>query len=440
MPSDIALLVGEIYVDFTVATNTAPVKMRLGGVVHAARGLWACNIRYAVAAICPSYLTAEAEAYLRAHGCEEFFVVGHVDRAPNVIVIGDAREVAHQGYEDILRHSKTVENIAPPDRMSTYRNVVVFPGAYDIARVSSHLGPDTSITIDIAYGVQSVIDTLTHFKRLSAVVISTSSDLFLSFSAIDINGLLDLLRPFTQHVLLKENRGGSRLFHLDTDKTTEIPAMLGETANSVGVGDVYTAVFSAFSLPPDEAAWRGMQVATRYAQTTFPDDFKRDVQRDLNLELSDLRSLEGVSLPWHVRPSFQIYLAAPDFSYLEKPEVDAAVAALKYHNFVVRRPIVENGQAQQGASPAALQSFFDKDVSLLNDCAMIFGVPLRRDPGTLVEMGMAMALRKPVVTFDPRRENQNTMVVCGSRGYSDDLDHCLNATFDCLSRIRKSAA
>jgi len=357
------------------------------------------------------------------------------------MVIGDAKEVGHQGYEDILRDAKTVEHVAPPDHITNYKNVVIFPGAYSVDKIASHLNKDASVTIDIAYDVESVADTLKMFGKVSTVVISTSSDLFLSLGSENISTFLDLFRPYTQRVLLKENRGGSRLFHLDTGHVDEVPAMLRETVNSVGVGDVYTAVFSAFfSLAPDDAVWRGMQVATRYAQTTFPDDLKRDVKRDLRLEVSDVRSLGGVSLPWHERPKFEIYLAAPDFTYLEKPEVDKAVAALEYHNFVVRRPVLENGEAERGASPETLQVFFDKDVELLNACAMIFGVPLHRDPGTLIEMGMGMALGKPVITFDPRCENKNTMVVCGSDGYSGDLDTCINATFDCLSRLRKRAS
>ena len=67
----------------------------------------------------------------------------------------------------------------------------------------------------------------------------------------------------------------------------------------------------------------------------------------------------------------------------------------------------------------------------------MFASPLERDPGTLIEMGMAMAVEKPVVTFDPRRQNENTMVIGGSASYSDDLDTNLNALFMTLSDLRK---
>jgi nucleoside 2-deoxyribosyltransferase len=65
----------------------------------------------------------------------------------------------------------------------------------------------------------------------------------------------------------------------------------------------------------------------------------------------------------------------------------------------------------------------------------VFAIPIERDPGTLVEIGLAIEMRKPVVTFDPRDENRNTMVVRGSASYSSDLDVCLNGTFDALSKL-----
>ena len=77
--------------------------MRLGGVVHAARALWATGQDYAVGAFCPGYLVEQAPTYLTEHGCQEFVLLGEVIGAPNVIAIADVREVGHQGYEDILR-------------------------------------------------------------------------------------------------------------------------------------------------------------------------------------------------------------------------------------------------------------------------------------------------------------------------------------------------
>src|ERR1700679_2684153 len=98
-PEPIPLLVGEIFVDFTLTEPGKENKLRLGGVAHAARGLWAPDVPYSAAVILPHYLEETARKYLKAFGCADFHVLGHVMGAPNVIVILDAAEVAEQEYD-----------------------------------------------------------------------------------------------------------------------------------------------------------------------------------------------------------------------------------------------------------------------------------------------------------------------------------------------------
>jgi hypothetical protein len=98
------LLVGEVYIDFTLPKAGADSKLRLGGIVHAARGVWATDANYAVAAVCPGYLVDQARAYLGS----EFIWLAEVKGAPNVMAIGDPTELADQAYQDILRDEKSV--------------------------------------------------------------------------------------------------------------------------------------------------------------------------------------------------------------------------------------------------------------------------------------------------------------------------------------------
>lgn len=431
------LLVGELIIDYTSARSDRQPKLRLGGVAHAARGLWACGIPYAVAAICPAYLIEDARAFLADHGCKDLVWLGNVLGSPNVMIIGDVTEVSDQGYEDLLRDQKSVKLLEVGDSLRSHENVLVFPGSYDFREIVGMFSDKARFSFDIAYDAENFGMLEGLGERLASVIISTSSPLFMRSGAEDVTPMVDAVRKLGAEVfLLKENRGGSRLFNLRTGTTEAIPAILSTTINSVGVGDVYSAVMVGFSgMGWEDAAWRGAKAATCYSQTTYPDDFCRDVSRELLLSTDEYRGLGGTFLPWHARPDFRIYLAAPDFSYVNKPEVDRAVHALKYHNFNVRRPVQENGELPLGSSPAILRQTFAKDVALLEDCALVFAVPLERDPGTLVEIGMAMALRKPVITFDPRRENNNTMVAGGSTGYSDDLDLSLNALFETVSKL-----
>lgn len=435
---DAVLIVGEIIVDFTLPQHGTECKLRLGGIVHAARGLWAAELEYSVAAFCPQYLADEARRYLAAHGCKEFIWLGNIVGSPNVIVIGDPMEVSHQGYEDLLRDSKEIKLCEPLPNLGGYKKVIVFPGKFDIGCLAEQFQSDAKLTFDVAYDIEELSSLQAFRGRTQAIIISTSSPLFSALGKEDVGNLVSEVKKLSPDVfLLKENRGGSRLFNLLDDTAEEIPASLGKTVNSVGVGDVYSAVMLGFSTKGwSEAAWRGCQAATIYSQTTYPDDFKRDLKRAFKLSLETLRALGGTVLPWHDRPRFSIYLAGPDFSYTRKPEFDRASDSLKYHNFNVRRPVQENGELKRPASQADLYRAYHMDYRLLAECDAVFAVPLDRDPGTLVEIGMAIALGKPVITFDPRNENNNTMVVAGSSLYSADLDECLSGTFNVIARLR----
>lgn len=422
-------------------TRNAEAKVRLGGIAHAARGLWAAGQGYSVGVFCPAYLAGQAQDYLTQHGCREFLLLGEVTGAPNVVAIADVREVGHQGYEDILREERKIIPSSHSIDLQRFDTAIIFPGSYDLRSLIHKLGPDTRIVIDAAYDVDDADFLRSLSGRIESVVISTSSSLFMKVAASDVAQLLDLAKSIgAKHLLLKENRGGSRLFDLGSDQVEYITANLGATANSVGVGDAFTAVFGAFDGSAQHAAWRGMQVATAYSQTTWLDDLKRDVERQFRLPVEIVRDLGGVTLPWHVRPTQQIYLAAPDFSYANHPEISAAVSALEYHNFRVRRPVKENGEAKQGTPLESLSAYYFSDVKLLQECTAVFAIPIDRDPGTLVEIGLAIEMRKPVVTFDPRGENRNTMVVTGSATYSSDIDVCLNGLFEALSKLNMDVA
>lgn len=435
------LIVGELFVDFTLAGDGKSCKLRLGGVAHAARGLWAAGVAYSVAAICPRYLWGEAEAFLKAHGCQQVYFVGEVHGAPSVILIRDVAEVGDQGYEDLMRETKRVELLTEIESISRHRRVLIFPGKFDICEIIRHVSADAEVSLDIAYDLEEV-EAIGRLKgRVAAIILSTSSLLFLRFGAVDVFELLRLLETLQpQVVLLKENRGGSRLFYgNELENVEEIPAVLGSTANSVGVGDAFSAVMIGLSsLGWVEAAWRGCQVATEYSRSTFIDDIKSEVSNGFQLGLTTLRELGGVSLPWHSRPEFSVYLAGPDFSYIDKPELDRVVESLSYHNFFLRRPVVENGELPQSAGTFELRQTYRLDRQLLEECDAVFAVPLQRDPGTLVELGIGIELGKPVITYDPRRENENTMVVAGSSIYSSDLDSCINGLFSELGRLRSS--
>ena len=428
------LLVGEISVDVTLTSPSQEDKMRLGGIVHAARGLWAFGHPYAVAAVLPSYLVDPARSYLEKIGCSEFINLGEVTGSPNITLIRDASEVADQGYEDLLREEKQVRLIG--GGVHGYAEVLIFPGSYDLAEVCSRLPSNSVLHLDVAYDLEDV-DSLSRLPLpVETIFISTSSQLFTSLWR---NTFKDFAALFFESgakaFVLKENRGGSRLAFHGGDDVLNLPAQLGSTVNSVGVGDVFAATYVATRTSGiKEAGWRATYAAAAYSQTTYPERFQENVQRDLKLSVEEMEGLGGVSLTWEARQEVQIYLAAPDFSYVDSRPLKRAIDAFMYHNFRLRRPIAENGELPEGSSQSVLKSTFNADYELLLECDLVFAVPINRDPGTLVEIGIALEAGIPVVVFDPAEENGNTMVMAGSRYYSPDLDLCLNKTFELLSR------
>ena len=53
------------------------------------------------------------------------------------MVIGDSIEVGDQGYENLLREEKTVALNDVREALSTYENVLIFPGAFDLNQLLS---------------------------------------------------------------------------------------------------------------------------------------------------------------------------------------------------------------------------------------------------------------------------------------------------------------
>ncbi|WP_287208676.1 nucleoside 2-deoxyribosyltransferase [Mesorhizobium sp.] len=436
--SDIPLLVGEVFVDFTLTAPGTENKLRLGGVAHAARGFWALGVPFSAAVILPDYLVDSTRTYFEALGCVDVHVLGIVIGAPNVTVIVDATEVADQEYDTLLRDGKIV-------RLSTTRlggpeadEILLFPGTYDLKAVCSILPKEARLHIDVAYDVRAPVDITGLPQAVETVLISTSSELFRSVHSDGIAGLVKAFsssKPST--VILKENRGGARLISASSGEVEALPAQLGTTVNSVGVGDVFAAAYVVhIDKGSIEAGWRATYASAAYSQTTHPDLFRTYVRRDLKLSLDEMRELWGTFLPWERRQDLSIYLAAPDFAAADRMAIDRALASLQYHNFRVRRPVAENGELPPGSDAAALAKTYKADCDLLKQCQLVFAVPTGRDPGTLVEIGLAIEAGIPVVVFDPAGENANTMVMAGSAHYSGDLDSCLNAVFRLLGEGR----
>lgn len=149
----VVLLVGEVFVDFTLTEPGVDNKLRLGGIAHAARGFWALGLPFRAAVVLPEYLEGLTRRYLAEFGCVECHVMGYVHGAPNVTVIVDPTEVADQEYDTLLREEKTVDLISVDFVGLAPLDILIFPGSYDLAGICAQLPSTGRLHLDVAYDV-----------------------------------------------------------------------------------------------------------------------------------------------------------------------------------------------------------------------------------------------------------------------------------------------
>lgn len=425
-------LVGDIVVDVTLPRGEE-IKVRLGGIVHCARALWALGIPYTVGYFAPEYLDESIDHYLKHHGCIDVTKLGNIKGAPFVFLINEAKEIGDQGYEFLLRETIKVshdDNTIHALSQQKFDDVLFISGNYDLKRVHQQFSRNKHTThFDVANNVATVnnLDGI----RCETVFISTSSDVFKNNFAGQAQSFFDLFSQVSNTVILKENRGGSRAYKFFDKQIYSADAQTKPIVHSVGVGDVYNVAYLSKyrNHTIEEALAFASWTAMEYASTTFVDDLKKVIERLLRVDLKALVKFKGVSLPWEKRKQINIYIAAPDFDFMDTKHIDALSDSLSYHNFLPRRPIKENGQMKNGASVEEKQELFVKDIEMLAQCQIVVAVLLNNDPGTLVEIGLAKGQGKPVLVYDPHNSAENCMLSQLPDLVTTDLDEIMSKVF-----------
>lgn len=432
MISDICLI-GDVVIDITLNHNSED-KMRLGGILHAARCLWAFDSSYSIAFFCPEYLEKSIAKFALEYGNANLLKLGNVIGSPNVFFINEAKEIGDQGYNFVLRNEIEIQNNKINfDKLKScsYKDVLFISGNYSINEVLPAIDKDANIHLDIANNVEDVT-YLDKFDRiLSTIFISTSSTLFQKFYKDDFLSFANLFKQYTRKLVLKENRGGSRAIDFEDNKILSIPAQTKPIVHSVGVGDVYDAcyVLNYNKKSFEESLILSSWVAAEYASTTYPEDFKSNTRRTINSSIGDLIELGGICIPWEKRGKINIYIAAPDFDYINSKYIDLLCNSLLYHNFTPRRPIKENGQMEKDASNVRKNELFSKDIQMINECQILVAVLLNNDPGTLIEIGIGATKGIPTFVYDPHNLAENCMLTQIPNLVSGDLDEIIAEVF-----------
>lgn len=435
-------LIGDILLDVTLQSNDDPLKMRLGGIVHCARVLWAMNVDYSIAYFSPKCLVKQIENYLFEFGNPELIYLGEVMTSPYVMLINEAKEIGNQGYEFLLR--KEIEIVYDDSQFNTlikFDEVIIISGNFEIGKVLCSLKKSTRINIDFANNMHDFLAFEKAGLHFEKIFISTSSDYFLNFykenTIFTIKSFFDNFKSLTNKIILKENRGGSRAFDFLSNEFIQVSAQTQPIIHSVGVGDVYNVVavvkntVNNFEESLNYASW----IAAEYALTTYPEDFKQMTERVLSIPPSEIIAMRGIQLPWEVRNNINIYIAAPDFDFVDKKFIELLYSSLIYHNFSPRRPIIENGQMTENDNNERKKEIFSKDMQLLDECQVLVAVLLYNDPGTLVEIGIAAERKMPVLVYDPYKIAKNCMLTHTPNLVSSDLDVIISEVFSSAVKL-----
>src|ERR1044072_4025665 len=428
-------ILGDVLLDYTITPPDEEDKMRLGGIFHAARAAWAIEINYELAYFSPAYLDEQIVNY-SSKKTGSTVKIGNITGSPNVILIKESKEIGDQGYELLLRDERKyqIDTNEFKKRLleNYYSQILLFTGGYDLKEMLLVLRDiDIPLHIDIANDIGTLAELKTLDRKFKTIFLSTSSKIFKHTYSSNIANLTSEIADYCEALIFKENRGGSRGYFFLDDTMLQIPSQTRKIVHSVGVGDTYDIAYLSKidkHSPTDSlnyASWAAME----YASTTFPLDFKRSIERLEKIEIEKLKEIGGVILPWETRDAINIYIAGPDFDYVEKTKFDLIQKALKYHNFTPRFPIRENGQLTKESTTREKQVVCDKDIDLLKDCQILIAVLIFNDPGTLVEIGIAIASGIPTLVYDPLNLVNNCILSQAPTLVSSDLDEIISQVF-----------
>lgn len=428
------LILGQVIVDVSNPGDPANIKLRLGGVVHAARMAWAADLRFSVGYIAPDYLIDQAEEFLAALGASSIFRIGSVRASPNVMLIPHPSEAGPQGYEWVLGDDREVSIEAETLSAALHsekQQVLVFPDRTDVAEYSRAWPSDVGAVVAVDSGLTP--EEL-EFFGIGCFITSTSGEAVLATSPMSVAERA--IAAGASMVVVKENRGGTRAW--GDDGVHAVGAVLGPAQHSVGVGDAYDVVL--LESLRDRGVLGSMQraslLAANYAATTNPDVLRELAAASMALPPGELEHLPGPHLGWEDRSDRHIYIAAPDFDWVDTDLLDQLESALRYHNFTPRRPVREFGQADV-TDRQLCEKVFTRDRDAIDGAAMVVAVLLFNDPGTLLEAGYAAGRGTPVILWDPLRRFDNVWLWGLPTFRAESLEDVIRHVFVTASRERR---
>ena len=432
------LIIGEVFTDTHLSIiEPKNTIFRLGGIFHSVRAFSALDEDYAIAYYAPSYLEEDVNYFtlkLKGLGC---YKLGEIDKCPNVMIVSESKEIGDQGYCNVLSEQaiytetgdilNIIDIVKPTD-------ILINPGRYDTRRILNRLqNLDIKIHIDMHYDSNSLLNG--YLGEIETIILSTSSELFKNICNGTQGGVLEFFKNYNiNNIIIKENRGGSYCYNTKSGSTTEAYSYPTKTMHSVGVGDVYNSVFisNKFDNVKNNMILASI-IASKYASTMDYEVFKTKVL-DVLENYNKYSQLKGIRLSWEDRKNISIYMAAPDFPYVNTDKLIKLGECLKYHNFNLKFPIKENGLSSENTTATQKAQIFSKDMELLQTCDLLIATLLYNDPGTLVEIGAFGQMKKPTILFDPYKCCNNLFAEQFSTRYCQTIEEVVEKTFELMGK------
>ena len=212
-----------------------------------------------------------------------------------------------------------------------------------------------------------------------------------------------LVQSGAEVVVVKRGPNGASV--VDGRGNRGVPAYFSQQVWTVGSGDVFAAIFAAHwgvhGIDAAEAADLASRAVADYASTrALPSPVEHGLRTS---------SVEPVSLQ-----AGQIYLAAPFFDLARRWMVEETLKGLRKVGFHVFSPFHEIG-------PGPAEMVAPEDLKGVDESDVLFALLDGLDPGTIFEVGYAVARGKHVyaVAENVPEEDLKMMQGSGCRIYSD---------------------
>lgn len=207
-------------------------------------------------------------------------------------------------------------------------------------------------------------------------------------------------------LVLKDGPFGGFLFN-DEKLQLKIPIYKSNFIFKIGTGDIFTSIFGYFWINQKENKLSLEEILnySSFATAFYSKNYKSQYKKNF---LDTFRNNPYEKLFFNkLNFKNKVYLAGPFFNMSQRWQIEDTKKQLEKLNFDVFSPIHHVGIGESN-------DIAQKDLKGLDDCDSVFAILNGYDPGTVFEIGYAIAKGKKVVLFSEQKDNVNLTMFKGT--------------------------